>query len=139
MSGGDNCHLQVIILADWLMISGIHSAELPLAHSASPAAAPPGYTVSSSDSDANHLAGTCTTDTSPSHLEYGQYMSRLLASEEWTPVSSPVGSSTETSPTFKGKVSPALKLSLKRQMKRIYSKFFCPLCTAAFLSQSVHL
>uniref|UniRef100_A0A8C2WXD0 Testis expressed 2, like n=1 Tax=Cyclopterus lumpus TaxID=8103 RepID=A0A8C2WXD0_CYCLU len=35
------------------------------------------------------------------------YMARLLATEEMTPLSSPGASSTETSPTIKGNVSPA--------------------------------
>ncbi|XP_075890794.1 testis-expressed protein 2 isoform X2 [Nelusetta ayraudi] len=87
----------------------VSRSELTLAHSVSPTAAAPGSAVISSDSEANNLAATCTADTnlgnarSPSLLEYTHYMSRLLASEEWTPVSSPAGSSTETSPTFKGK------------------------------------
>lgn len=112
----------MIIIADRFMISCIHSAELTLAHSTSPTAAATGSTVSSSASDANNLAATCTTDTnlgssrSPSLLEFTHYMSCVLASEEWTPVSSPAGSSTETSPTFRGKVSPALTLRLELQL-----------------------
>lgn len=127
ISGSDNYHPWVIIIADGLITSNVHSTELTLAHSVSPTAAAPGSTVISSDSEANNLASTCTADTnlgnarSPSLLEYTHYMSRLLASEEWTPVSSPAGSSTETSPTFKGKVSLASKLRLKLQLNRIYS------------------
>lgn len=130
----------MIILADRWEISYIHSAELTLAHSTSPTAVAPGCTVSSSDSDANNLVARCTADTnlgstlSPSLLEYTPYMSRLLASEEWTPVSSPAGSSTETSPTFRGKVSPALKLRLKLRLNRSNSMFFRLLCIL-----SVHL
>lgn len=129
----------MIILADRWEISYIHSAEFTLAHSTSPTAVAPGCTVSSSDSVANNLSARCTADTngstlSPSLLEYTHYMSRLLASEEWTPVSSPAGSSTETSPTFRGKVSPALKLRDKLRLNRSNSMFFRLLCI-----RTVHL
>lgn len=123
-SGRDNYHPRVIIIADRFLISYIHSAELTLAHSTSPTAAAPASAASSSDNNANNLAATCATDTnlgssrSPSLLEYTHYMSRLLASEEWTPVFSPAGSSTETSPTFRGKVSPDLELRLQLQLNR---------------------
>lgn len=127
-SGRGSYRLQVLIIA--YIWSYVHSAELTLAHSTTGAA--PGSTVSSSECDANNLAATCTTDTnlgssrSPSLLGYTHYMSRLLASEEWTPVSSPAGSSTETSPTFRGKVSPAFKLRLELQLNRTKPKCFPP-------------
>ncbi|XP_026171857.1 testis-expressed protein 2 [Mastacembelus armatus] len=51
---------------------------------------------------ATHLSQTSIGTRGLSLLDYPSYMSRLLAVEELTPISSPGASSTETSPTIKG-------------------------------------
>lgn len=98
-------------------MSCILSGEPALAQSVSSTANVPSSTVGTCDDDAPaatppcateaHLSKTSTSMRSPPLLEYTHYMARLLATEELTPVSSPGASSTETSPTFKGRVSQA--------------------------------
>lgn len=58
---------------------------------------------------ADHVSHTSSNIRGLSLLDYPSYMTRFLAAEEMTPLSSPGASSTETSPTIKGSVSHAHK------------------------------
>ncbi|XP_069012081.1 testis-expressed protein 2 [Embiotoca jacksoni] len=65
--------------------------------------------VGSSDDDAPSTPPVPCISAAPSSgtrglsvLDYPSYMTRLLAAEEWTPLSTPGASSTETSPTIRG-------------------------------------
>ncbi|KAE8284435.1 Testis-expressed protein 2 Transmembrane protein 96 [Larimichthys crocea] len=51
---------------------------------------------------AAHVNKTSSSTRALSVLDYPRYMARLLAAEEFTPISSPGAGSTETSPTIKG-------------------------------------
>lgn len=59
---------------------------------------------------AAHVNKTSSSTRALSVLDYPRYMARLLAAEEFTPISSPGAGSTETSPTIKGNVSHADKI-----------------------------